>query len=184
MPWFLLARMGLAHVFFFGDLACRVLFLARSIFDPARSGKRDISVSDDDLFAGLVPVAVIVDAGESADGANDGVGGGDDALGLFDEEAEGVARLVHAPVEEAEGVGVSINDATVGQVEFVSDDGRAVPVKDALLDGFAFGVIADGTVGDVADEGAVGSFVAATEPFRGCAGFAVGGSQTRPYVLW
>ena len=94
-------------------------------------------------------MAVVVDAGEGADGANDGVGGGGDVLGFFDEESEGVARPFHAEAEEAEGVGVTVNDATVGQIEFVGESGRALPMKDALFDGFAFGVVADGALGFV-----------------------------------
>ena len=123
-------------------------------------------MGDDDFFAGLVPMAVVVDAGEGADGADDGVGGRDDGLGLFDQEAESVAGLFGSEAEEAEGFGVAVNDAAVGEIEFVSDDGWAVPVKDGLLDGVAFRVVADGTVGDVAEEGAVGLFVAASNPFR------------------
>ena len=144
--------------------------------------KRDITVSDDDFFAGLVPMAVVVDAREGADGANNRVGGWDDALGLFDEEAEGVAGLLRASVEEAEGVGMSVNDAAVGEIEFVGDDGWAVPVKDALLDGFAVGMITDRTVGDVAEEGAVGLSVATSESFRSSTFLRLGGSETRPYI--
>jgi len=126
---------------------------------------------------------MIVDAGEGADGANDGVGAGHDALGLFDEEAEGVAGLLRASAEEAEGVGVPVDDAAVAEIEFVGDDGWAVPVKDALLDGFAIGVVADGTVGDVAEEGAVGFLVGAAEFLRRPVTLTAGGSETRPYIL-
>lgn len=107
---------------------------------------------DDDFFAGLVPVAVIVDAGEGADGSDEGVGGGNDGLCLLDEEAEGVARLFGAESEEAESVGVSIDDAAVGEVEFVGNGGWAMPVEDRPVDVFAFGVIADGALGRVVVE--------------------------------
>jgi hypothetical protein len=53
-------------------------------------------MNDEHFFAGLVPVALLVEAGEGADGADDGVSRGDDALGLFDEETEGVAGLFGA----------------------------------------------------------------------------------------
>lgn len=123
-----------------------------------------VAVGDDDLFAGFVPVAAVVDAGEGADGADDGVGGGDDALGLLDEEAEGVSRFFGAEAEEAEGVAVPVDDAAVAEIEFVGDDGRTVPVKDGLVDCLSFGVIADGAVGYVAVEAAVGLLVGATDP--------------------
>lgn len=122
-----------------------------------------VTVGDDDFLAGLVPLAVVVDAGEGADGSDDGVGGRDDALGLFDQEAEGVAGLFGSEVEEAEGLSVSVNNAAVGEIEFVGDDGWAVPVKDGLLDGVAFGVIADRAVRDVAEEGAVFVFVSTSD---------------------
>ncbi|MGH9736084.1 MAG: hypothetical protein ACRD8A_16015, partial [Candidatus Acidiferrales bacterium] len=90
----------------------------------------------------------------------------DNGLGLFDKETEGVAGLFGSYVEEAEGVGMAVDDAAVGEIEFVSDHRGAAPVKDALLDGFAFGVIADRAVGDVAEEGAVGLSVATTKSLR------------------
>lgn len=96
-------------------------------------------------------MAVVVDAGEGADGSDDGVGGRDDGLSLFDQEAEGVAALFGSEVEEAEGLGMPVNDAAVGEIEFMGDYGWAVPMKDGLLDGIAFGVIADRTVSDVAE---------------------------------
>lgn len=131
----------------------------------ARAGGWDVLVAmgDDDFFAGFVPVAAVVDAGEGADGADDGVGGRDDALGLFDEEAEGVTGLLGAEAEEAEGVAVPVDDAAVGEAEFVGDDGRTVPVKDGLVDCLSFGVIADGAVGYVAVKAAVGVLVGATD---------------------
>jgi hypothetical protein len=116
-------------------------------------------VGDDYLFAGLVPAALVVDAGKGADGSDDRVGGGDDALGLFDEEAQGVARLCGSELGKAEGSGVSPDDAAVAEVKFVGDGGWAVPVEDALLDGVAVGMIADGAVGDVPVDGAAGAAV-------------------------
>ena len=107
---------------------------------------------DYDFFAGLVPMAVVVDARESANGADDGVGGGDDGLGLFDQEAEGVTGLFGPEAEEAEGVGVSVDDAAVGEIEFVGNGGWAMPVEDGPVDVFAFGVIADGALGRVVVE--------------------------------
>jgi hypothetical protein len=113
-------------------------------------------MNDEHFFAGLVPVAVLVEAGEGADGSDDGVSGGDDALGLFDEEAEGVAGVFDALAEEAEGVSMAVKDAAVAEIEFEGDGGWAVPVKDGFVNGVAFGVVADGAVGYVAMKSAVG----------------------------
>ena len=109
-------------------------------------------MGDDDFLAGFVPLAVVVDAGEGADGADDGVGCGNDALGLFDEETEGVSGLFRSHSEEAEGVGMSVNDASVSEVEFVGDGGWTMPMEDRSFDVFAFGVIADGALGRVVVE--------------------------------
>jgi hypothetical protein len=111
-----------------------------------------VSVGDHHFFAGLVPAALVVDAGEGADGADDRVGGRDDALGLLDEEAECVAGSFGALAEEADGVCVTVNDAAVGEIEFVCDGGWAVPVKDGLVDIFAFRVVTDGALGLVVFE--------------------------------
>jgi hypothetical protein len=135
-----------------------VFFLARL--------KRDVAVGDYYFFAGLVPAALVVDAGKGADGADDRVGGGDDPLSLFDEETEGVAGLLGSELGESEGPGVSPDDAAVAEAEFVGDGGWAVPVEDAFLDGVAVGVVADGAVGDVAVEGAVGVSVGTSSPRR------------------
>ncbi|HEV2205794.1 MAG TPA: hypothetical protein VGR36_04610 [Candidatus Acidoferrales bacterium] len=119
-------------------------------------------MGDYHFFARFVPAAVLVEAGEGADGSDDRVGGGEDALGLFDEIAEGVAGLFGSELGEAEGAGVPPDNAAVAEVEFVGDDGWTVPVEDTFLDGFAFGVVADGAVGDVSVKGAVGVPVGAT----------------------
>ncbi|MGH9735596.1 MAG: hypothetical protein ACRD8A_13525 [Candidatus Acidiferrales bacterium] len=108
-----------------------------------------VTMGDDDFFARLVPLTVVVDAREGADGADDGVGGGDDGLGLLDQEAEGVAGLLGSKAEEAEGVSVAVDDAAVGEIEFVGDGGWAMPVKDRSVDVLAFRVIADGALGRV-----------------------------------
>jgi hypothetical protein len=123
-----------------------------------------VAVGDYYFFAGLVPAALVVDAGKGADGADDGVGGGNDALGLFDEEAEGVAGLLGSELGKAKGSGVSPDHAAVTEAEFVGNGRWAVPVEDAFLDGVAVGVVADGAVGDVPVERAVGVAVGATPP--------------------
>jgi hypothetical protein len=131
-------------------------FLARA------AGGVLVAMNDEHFFAGLVPVAVLVEAGEGADGADDGVSRGDDALGLLDEEAEGVLGVFDALAEEAEGVGMTVKDAAVAEIEFEGDGGWAVPVKDGFVNRFAFGVIADGAMGYVSLERAVGGEVGAT----------------------
>jgi hypothetical protein len=139
-------------------------FVGRVVGGGRGGGGVFVAVGDYHLFARLAPVALAVDAGKGADGANDGVGGGDDALGLFDEVAEGVAALLGSELEESEGPGVPPDDAAVGESEFIGDRRWALPVKNALVDGVAFGVVADGAVGDVPVKGAVGVAVGAAEP--------------------
>jgi hypothetical protein len=54
---------------------------------------------------------------------------------------------------------MAVKDAAVAEIEFEGDGGWAMPVKDGFVNGVAVGVIADGAVGDVSMESAVGGEV-------------------------
>jgi len=98
------------------------------------------------LFRRVDPLAVVVDLGV---GADDGVGGGQGALGTLDDEFERVVEVAGAAPEEASGVGVAI-DGGERDAEFAVDVLRAVPVEEAAVDRVAIGVTADEALAGVA----------------------------------
>src|SRR5690348_12154915 len=119
-------------------------------------------VGDDDLLGGIVPLAVVVEAGGvGAGGGHDGGGSGSDVAGLFENVFEGEAKIAAADFVESDGVSVAIDgdpgDAEAvggvvagvfggvgGVVEIVGDGRGAVPVDEEVFDGFAFRMAADG----------------------------------------
>ncbi|MGH9686124.1 MAG: hypothetical protein ACRD5K_03410 [Candidatus Acidiferrales bacterium] len=88
------------------------------------------------------PFAIVVEAGEEADGADDGIGGDFDVLSLFDDVAEGEAQAAIALTEEIGGVGVAVDGAAVDLVGF-GDGVDLSPVQKFLVDEFTFGMAAD-----------------------------------------
>lgn len=112
-------------------------------------------MSDEDLFAGLVVAASVVEAAQGFDGADDAVGGGFYTLSLLDEVAKGMLGLQVAALEKAEGVGVAVNRNAAAEIEFVGDRTGTRPVKEGLVDGVAFGMVANGAASGVMDEGVV-----------------------------
>jgi hypothetical protein len=120
------------------------------------------SDADDDTVRGgrVDPFAVVFQAGAGADGADDTVGGGWDAVGALDDVFEGVTHVATALLEEAHGVGVAVNGGGGGQVVFFIQVVRASPVKKGFLDSLAFGVGADGAETFVAGriDGLLGGF--------------------------
>ena len=80
------------------------------------------------------------------DCADDAVGSGGDGFGLFHDEFEGAAGTSGAPAVEAEGACMAVDDAAVGELKFVGDGGRALPVEEGLLDEVAFGMLTNGAV--------------------------------------
>lgn len=107
-------------------------------------------VDDENFFARLVPTAVLVDAAKGANGADDAVGSRRDAFRLLDHVTEGVVRPGGASFKKVHRVGVAIDHETIAKFEVIGEIGGAPPVKEGLLDGFAFRVIADGAMGLVA----------------------------------
>ncbi len=63
--------------------------------------------------------------------------------GVLDQVFEGVAHVVAAQVEEARGVGVTVEGCHRAQVVVLDDAVGMDPVDELLLDGFAFWVFAD-----------------------------------------
>ncbi len=75
----------------------------------------------------------VVNAGEEADGADDGVGGDRDVLSLLDNVAESEADFAIALAEKAGGVSVAVDDAAV-DLEGRGDGSRVAPLQEFLVD--------------------------------------------------
>ena len=93
----------------------------------------------------LDPVAVVVDAGVNADGANYFGGAGGGVSGTFEDGLEDIAEVTPAEFVEAGGVSVAIN-ATITDFEAAGDLLRAAPVEEHFLDGRAKRVVADSAI--------------------------------------
>lgn len=132
-------------------------------------------MSDQDLFAGLAPAAVLVEASEGADGADDAIGGGANVLSLLDDVAEGVLGASEAAFKEADRVSVAVNYEAVAEIELIGEVGGPPPVKEGLLDGVTLGVVADGAVALVTGE--IG--LAGGSPVGGLRGGLWGGRFSR-----
>lgn len=109
-------------------------------------------VGDEDFFARFVPAAVLVDAAEGSDGADDAVGGRTAGFSLLDDVAEGVLRSGGAAFEKADGVRVSVDDEAIAELKVISEVGSTPPMKEGFVDGVTFGVVADSAMGFVAVE--------------------------------
>lgn len=96
-----------------------------------------------------MPAAVFVEAGVSADGADDVVSGRRDAFGFLDDEVEGMLRFGGPQFEEAEGAGVTSDGASVAELVFVGNHRWADPMKEVVFDGLAFRMAADGAANAV-----------------------------------
>ena len=80
----------------------------------------------------LDPVAVRVDVGEDFDGADNGVGGGGDAVGSLNDAAEGAANIAIAFRVQAGGARVAINCAAIYVVVF-GDSTDVLPADKGLV---------------------------------------------------
>ena len=69
------------------------------------------SGADNDVRGPLNPLALVVDTGEVADGANDVRGRGFSFGRCLQDVAQGEAKITGAAIEEAAGVGVAIDRA-------------------------------------------------------------------------
>jgi hypothetical protein len=104
-------------------------------------------------------LAVVIDLGTEADGADYGVGGGADVFGLLDEVFEGGAERGAALGAKAGGVGVAVNDGMMGDLVLAGDFLGAEPAEVVIVNEFAVGVMADRAFAGVSGEGsAVAAF--------------------------
>ena len=96
-----------------------------------------------DLGGDFGPAAVAVDAGVSAHGAKDGVGGEFYVVDCFDEGVEGGVQIFAAFQENAGRAGVPVDGAVVGDVVVLGELPGGAPVEEFFFDGFALGMVAD-----------------------------------------
>lgn len=91
-------------------------------------------------------MAIVVDAGESVHGANDGVRrGSGDMFGAFENVVENAANFAVADADEVESAGMAIESANVN-VKIVGGGARTAPVNEFLLDEIALGMLTDRAV--------------------------------------
>lgn len=118
--------LGLSAFFrrFFRRLFCRSMWLARygdgGSGGQTRScrlgdiyGRSGRGCGENDARGEFGPNAVGVEAAQSADSADDSVGGGTNLRGSFDNVLERGRHLATAPVKESHGVRVAINEGLV-----------------------------------------------------------------------
>lgn len=116
----------------------------------------------------FVPFAAGVDAGVGANGSDDGVSAGVDAVGFFDEKFEGTADVLAAAIEEAGGARVSVDDPSFGEVKFLGDENGMLPAEKFLVDFVAVGMLADLAFAGMALEGS--EFARGDASGDGCGG--------------
>jgi hypothetical protein len=85
--------------------------------------KRSYGTGEDEICArGLEPVAVFVEVGVDASGADDGVGGFEwNVFMVFEHTFEDAAEFAAAPGEEAGAMGVAVDRGTIGELIFSGD---------------------------------------------------------------
>ena len=105
---------------------------------------------NDHLFGGLDVGAVVGEAAGDLYGADYGVGVGLGLSGFFDDAVEGEADFGAAAEPEAGGVGMAIEGGEAGDIVVFDDLIVTGPVEEGFVDGFAFGVVADGAFAGVA----------------------------------
>lgn len=102
-------------------------------------------VDDDAVSSRRVnPFTVVFQAGASTDGADDAVGGDGGRHGALDNVFKRVAHVAAALLIEAHGVGMAVNASEAGEIVVIIQSKSITPVNEGFLDGFAFGVRADG----------------------------------------
>ena len=105
-----------------------------------------------DAGDGFGPADGVAEAGVGANGFYIRRGSEFDVVAGFEDVFDGEEVISATLLIEASGVSMAIENATVAEIEFVDDVDRVVPVEEFFLDGFAFGMMADGTFAAVAFE--------------------------------
>lgn len=90
------------------------------------------------------PLAVVVDLGVEANGADNVAAGERGVCGAFDEELEDGVGAVPSAGEEPGGFCVTVDGGAAGDSVFVSDFVGTAPVEEFALDQRAVGVAAHG----------------------------------------
>ena len=96
------------------------------------------------------PLAFVVEAGADADGAENSFGGGDDLVGVLDDEVGGEAQVFAALLHESGGACVAIDGAKIAQAILLADEIHVAPVEKMLFDADAVGMVADDAFARVA----------------------------------
>ncbi|HEV2488895.1 MAG TPA: hypothetical protein VGT03_03735 [Candidatus Acidoferrales bacterium] len=112
------------------------------------------------------PLAGIVDAGDGASGADDGVGRDWNFADTLDDAFHGEAEIEAAFGEEARCVGVTIYRRKAAEVVALDEVAGISPVEEIEFDGGAVGVVADGTF-----EGVAGRILTIKSLFTCCCSF-------------
>lgn len=118
-----------------------------------RTGWLGVLVGDQDFPAGLGPAAGVVEATESADGADHVASSWNDAARVFHDLGETVTALRGALFGELQGTSVAVNGQAAAEVEFEGNARKGFPVQDGLVDALAFGMLANRAACLVADDG-------------------------------
>lgn len=98
---------------------------------------------DDDMGGCFDPVAIVIDATEGVNSADDGVGGGIDKGRAFDEVAESKSNVAIAALEEICCVRVTENRRAAHLVEIGDLAGRK-PMDELVVDGITLRMPANG----------------------------------------
>lgn len=101
---------------------------------------------------GFRPAAVAVDAAVGTHGAEDGVAGECYVVDGFDEGVEGGVQTFAALEKQADGAGVAVDGAIVGELVVLGELPGGAPVDEFLFDSFAFRVVADDAAAAVSFE--------------------------------
>ena len=96
-----------------------------------------------DTLWGLLPFAGRVDAGGGTYGPDDSVSSDCGRFGILDDEIESVEGLARTELMEAGSAGVA-PDGAFRKIEFTGNGMGFHPVDEIVVNGVAFGVMADG----------------------------------------
>jgi len=110
-----------------------------------RGGKRGIHSGrgEDDARGRVDPSARVIDARLGANGSQDAIARDLGRVGTRDDVIKRGTDVLAAKLDQSGGAGMAVNRAVVLDSVFLGEPADAAPVDEFLLDGFAFGVVAD-----------------------------------------